>query len=64
MTIPCFGARLGKLYAAIIFKADRPSKPDEIARVNDIFRKAADRAGDNPAVLKDVGDYYASTPAN
>jgi tetratricopeptide (TPR) repeat protein len=58
---PVFWARLGKLYASIIFKPERSSKPDEIARVNDIFKKAADRAGDNPAVLKEVGDYYAST---
>jgi tetratricopeptide (TPR) repeat protein len=58
---PVFWARLGKLYASIISKPDRPSKPEEIARVNDIFKKAADHAGDNPAVLKDVGDYYAST---
>jgi len=56
-----FWSRLGKLYASIIFKPDRPSKADEIARVNDIFKKAASRAADNPAVLKDVGDYYAST---
>ena len=58
---PVFWSRLGKLYASIIFKPDRPSKADEIARVNDIFKKAANRAADNPAVLKDVGDYYAST---
>jgi tetratricopeptide (TPR) repeat protein len=58
---PVFWARLGKLYASIIFKPDRPSKPDEIARVNDIFKKAASHAADNPAVLKDVGDYYAAT---
>jgi tetratricopeptide (TPR) repeat protein len=58
---PVFWARLGKLYASIIFKPDRPSKPDEMARVNDIFKKAANHAADNPAVLKDVGDYYAAT---
>jgi tetratricopeptide (TPR) repeat protein len=58
---PVFWARLGKLYASIVFKPDRPSKPDEIARANDIFKKAANHAVDNPAVLKDVGDYYAST---
>ena len=58
---PVFWTRLGKLYASIVFKPDRPFKPDEIARVNDIFKKAADHAADNPAVLKDVGDYYAST---
>src|SRR5207244_2799283 len=58
---PVFWARLGKLYAAIVFKADRPPKPDETARVNEIFKKAAEHAGDDPAVLKDVADYYAST---
>ena len=58
---PAFWARLGKLYASIVFKPDRPPKPEEIARVNDIFKKAADRAGDDAAALKDVADYYAST---
>jgi len=56
-----FWARLGKLYASIVFKPDRPPKPDETARVNEIFKKAAEHAGDDPAVLKDVADYYAST---
>src|SRR3989442_8905668 len=50
-----------KLYASIVFKPDRPPKPEEVARVNDIFKKAADRAGDDAAALKDVADYYAST---
>ena len=58
---PVFWVRLGKLYASIIFKPDRPSKPDEIARINEIFKKAANHATDNAAVLKDIGDYYAAT---
>lgn len=58
---PVFWAGLGKLYASIVFKPDRPPKPDETARVNEIFRKAAHHAGDDPAVLKDVADYYAAT---
>jgi tetratricopeptide (TPR) repeat protein len=58
---PVFWAHLGKLYASIVFKPDRPPKPDETARVNEIFKKAAQHAGDDPAVLKDVADYYAST---
>ena len=58
---PAFWARLGKLYASIVFQPDRPPKPEEVARVNDIFKKAADRAGDDAAALKDVADYYAST---
>ena len=39
-----FWARLGKLYASIVFKPDRPPKPDETARVNEIFKKAAEHA--------------------
>jgi len=58
---PAFWARLGKLYASVVFKPDRPPKPEEVARVNDIFKKAADRAGDDAGALKDVADYYAST---
>jgi len=58
---PNFWTRLGKLYASIVFKTDRNPKPEEIARVNDIFRKAVDHAGDDTAVLKDLADYYAST---
>ncbi|HLW35698.1 MAG TPA: tetratricopeptide repeat protein [Chthoniobacterales bacterium] len=56
-----FWTRLGKLYASIVFKTDRNPTADEIARVNGIFKKAADHAGDDSAVLKDLADYYAST---
>ena len=58
---PTFWTRLGKLYASIVFKTDRTPKPDEIARVNNIFKKAADHAGNDPAVIKDLADYYAAT---
>jgi len=56
-----FWTRLGKLYASIVFKTDRAPRPDEIARVNEIFKKAADHAGNDSAALKDLADYYAST---
>src|SRR5205085_5686097 len=56
-----FWTRLGKLYAAIVFKPDRPPRPEDIARVNEIFKKAAKFAGEDATVLKDVADYYAST---
>jgi tetratricopeptide (TPR) repeat protein len=56
-----FWARLGKLYASIVFKPDQLPKPEHIGRVNEIFKKAAERAGDDSKVLKDVADYYAST---
>jgi tetratricopeptide (TPR) repeat protein len=56
-----FWTRLGKLYAAILFKPDSLPKPDELRRVNEIFKKAAEHANDDPTALKDVADYYASS---
>lgn len=58
---PTFWTRLGKLYAAIVFKSDSTPKPEQLARVNEIFKKAAEHAGDDPAVLRDVADYYAAS---
>jgi tetratricopeptide (TPR) repeat protein len=56
-----FWVRLGKLYVVILYKTDSPPKPDELKRVNEVFKKAAEHANDDPAVLKDVADYYASS---
>ena len=58
---PNFWTRLGKLYAVILYKADSPPKPDELKRINEVFKKAVEHANDDPAVLKDVADYYASS---
>src|SRR2546430_1993386 len=56
-----FWMRLGKLYVAILFKSDSQPKPDELKRTNEIFKKAAEHAGDDPAVLKEIADYYAAS---
>ena len=58
---PAFWTRLGKLYALLVFKPDTEPVPDDVNRVNQIFKKAADNAGDDAAVLKEVADYYASS---
>src|SRR5216110_549223 len=58
---PAFWMRLGKLYMAILFKSDLQPKPDELKRTNEIFKKAAEHAGDDPAVLKEIADYYAAS---
>ena len=58
---PGFWMRLGKLYMAILFKSDSQPKPDELKRTNEIFKKADDHAGDDPAVLKEIADYYAAS---
>jgi tetratricopeptide (TPR) repeat protein len=56
-----FWTRLGKLYAAVLFKPDLQLKPDELKLVNEIFKKAVENAKDDPAILKDAADYYASS---
>src|SRR5207248_1184014 len=56
-----FWMHLGKLYVAILFKSDSQPKPDELKKVNDIFKRAAEHAGDDPTILKEVADYYASS---
>jgi tetratricopeptide (TPR) repeat protein len=58
---PAFWMRLGKLYAAILFKSDAQPKPDQLKKTNEVFKKAVEYAGDNPAILKDVADYYAAS---
>jgi tetratricopeptide (TPR) repeat protein len=56
-----FWTQLGKLYAALLFAPDSQPKPEDLKRVNEIFKKAAENAGDDPAILKDVADYYAAS---
>lgn len=58
---PAFWIRLGKLYASVVFKAGVESRPEDVKRVNDFFRKAVDCAGDDSALLKDVADYFAAS---
>ena len=58
---PTFWARLGRLYGSVILKPDAKPNPEQTARLNDVFEKAAAKGQDNAAVLKEVGDYFAST---
>jgi tetratricopeptide (TPR) repeat protein len=60
-TDPNFWLRLGKLYVAILFKSDSQPKPEELTKINEIFKRAAEKAGDDPGILKDVADYYAAS---
>ncbi len=58
---PVFWTKLGRLYSSIILKPDATPSPAQLAIVNRVFNKAAANARDNAAVLKEVGDYLAST---
>jgi tetratricopeptide (TPR) repeat protein len=56
-----YWTRLGRLYGSLILKPDAKPIPEETARLNDVFQKAAANGPNNAAVLKEVGDYFAST---
>lgn len=56
-----FWIRLGKLFASTVFKPNTEPKPEDVNRVNGFFRKAAEKAEDDPAVLKEVADYFAAS---
>ena len=58
---PNFWTRLGKLYVAILFKSDSQPKPEELKKINEVFKRAAEHAGDDPGILKEVADYYAAS---
>ncbi|MGI8821249.1 MAG: tetratricopeptide repeat protein [Chthoniobacterales bacterium] len=58
---PGFWTRLGKLYASILLEPEKEPAPEGLRRVNAVFKRAADNAADDPAVLKDVADYYAAS---
>ena len=56
-----FWTQLGKLYSSILFKPDTEPRPEDVQRVNEVFKRAAEHAGDDPAILKDVADYFAAS---
>ena len=58
---PMFWTRLGKLYATILFKPDEEPNPDDLRRVNDVFKRAAETAADDAVALKEIADYYAAS---
>ena len=58
---PAFWIQLAKFYASIVFDSNSEASPEELGRVNAIFRRAAETAGDDSAVLKEVADYFAAS---
>lgn len=58
---PNFWTRLGKLYAATLFQPEAAPAPEDLRRVNAIFKRAAENAGADAGALKEVADYFAAT---
>ncbi len=58
---PAFWTRLGKLYASILFRAGQEPRLEDIQRLNGIFARAVENAGNDPSILKDAADYFAAS---
>jgi tetratricopeptide (TPR) repeat protein len=58
---PIFWTKLGRLYSSVILRPDSTPTPEQLALLNAVFNKAATNGNDNAVVLKEVGDYFAST---
>ena len=56
-----FWTRLGKLYASSLFQPETEPPPEDLRRVNALFKRAAEMARDDPAVIKEIADYFAAT---
>src|SRR5436305_5945840 len=48
---PIFWARLGRLYGSVVLKPDAKPNPEQITRLNDVFKKAAAKGQNDPGVL-------------
>ncbi len=58
---PVFWTKLARLYSSVILKPDATPSPEQLSLLNNVFQRAASHGNDNAAVLKEVGDYFAST---
>ncbi len=58
---PSFWVQLGKLYLALVAQPDKNPSPDELEKVNVVFRKALALAPSDASVLRDAADYFAAS---
>jgi len=58
---PSFWTQLGKLYLALLAQPDKELKPEELEKVNTVFRKALKLAPSDASVAKDAADYFAAS---
>lgn len=58
---PSYWTQLGKLYLALLSEPEKSLKPEELEKVNGVFRKALTLAPGDASVLKDAADYFAAS---
>ena len=56
-----FWVRLGELYIRLFFRDKDELAPEELEKVNAIYRKALELGSDDPVVLNRVADYFGQT---
>jgi tetratricopeptide (TPR) repeat protein len=59
--VPSFWTQLGKLYLALLTQAGKSPKPEDLQKVNAVFRKALALAPSDASVLTDAADYFAAS---
>ena len=59
--VPSFWTQLGKLYLALSAQPDKNPTPEELQKVNAVFRKALAFAPGDASVLTDAADYFAAS---
>jgi tetratricopeptide (TPR) repeat protein len=55
---PKYWVQVGDLFTRLYLKEDGSSLPEEQQRMNAVYRKAAELANDDAAILSKVGDYF------
>ena len=53
-----FWVQIGDLYTRLFLKEDGSSQPDDLKKMNAVYWRAGDFAGDDAALLSRVGDYF------
>jgi tetratricopeptide (TPR) repeat protein len=59
--VPSFWTQLGKLFLALMTQPDKNPAPEELQKVNAVFRKALALAPSDASVLTDAADYFAAS---
>lgn len=59
--VPAFWTQLGKLYLALLTQGEKTPRPEELKKVNGVFRKALALAPSDASVLTDAADYFAAS---
>ncbi len=53
-----FWIQIGDLYTRLFLKEDGSCQPDQQRKMNDVYRRAAELAGDDMTVVSRAGDYF------